>query len=50
MLEDFLVANNENDQTSTTVTVPERTTHLFVVAVDNFYQDNSAFTLRIELA
>ncbi|PSQ39649.1 hypothetical protein BRD13_02075 [Halobacteriales archaeon SW_5_70_135] len=52
--EDFLIADNENERTSTTVTVPEGATHLFLAAVDNFYQDNEQgdppFTLRIESA
>jgi len=52
--EDFLVADNEDDQTNVTVTVPEAATHLFVAAIDNFYQDNAhretRFGLRIEAA
>ncbi|MFC7077360.1 hypothetical protein [Haloarcula halophila] len=38
--EDFLVADNEGDRTSVTVTVPDGATHLFVAAIDNFYEDN----------
>lgn len=45
----FLVADNEDDQTSVTVTVPDGATHLFVAAIDNFYQDNARGETRFEL-
>jgi hypothetical protein len=52
--EDFRIADNEGEQTSVTVTVPDGATHLFVAAIDNFYEDNgqgeSPFTIRIENA
>jgi len=52
--EDFLVADNGGEQKSVTVTVPEGATHLFVAAIDNFYEDNSpgeeGFGVRITLA
>lgn len=52
--EDFLIADNEGNQTSTTIRVPEGATHLFVAAIDNYYQDNgqgdSPFGVRIESA
>lgn len=50
--EDFLVADNGGEQTSVTVTVPDGATHLFVAAIDNYYQDNGQgdppFGVRIE--
>lgn len=52
--EDFLIADNEGSQTDVTVTVPDGATHLFVAAIDNFYQDNAhgdtPFALRIDRA
>lgn len=52
--EDFLIADNEETETSATVTVPEGATHLFVAAIDNLYEDNAhgetRFAVRIESA
>jgi hypothetical protein len=47
--EDFLVADNEGEQTGVTVTVPDDATHLFVAAIDNFYQDNAHGATRFGL-
>jgi len=52
--EDFLIADNEDNQMSVTVTVPDGATHLFVAAIDNLYGDNgqgeTPFGVRIESA
>lgn len=52
--EDFMIADNEDESASSTVTVPDEATHLFVAAIDNLYEDNGQgdppFTLRIESA
>jgi len=50
--EDFLIADDDGEQSSVTVTVPDSATHLFVAAIDNLYEDNGQgdppFTLRVE--
>lgn len=49
-----MIADNEDESASSTVTVPDEATHLFVAAIDNLYEDNGQgdppFTLRIESA